>query len=121
MTKTKGWRTSFGIMATLAAPTNELMVAHTATTAKSFHSKRTLRAKETAEVAVPTTAANLLVPNKVAGAIDGNAFIKAGIWISPPPPTAASIAPAQKAKKIRLIIMSMSTPYPFLPSDIFRL
>ncbi len=46
----KGLEDFFGIMATLAAPPNELMAAHTATTAKSFHSKRTLRAKETAEV-----------------------------------------------------------------------
>ena len=45
---------------------------------------------------MPDTAATLLVPNSVAGATWGRALNSAGIWIKPPPPTAASIKPANK-------------------------
>ena len=50
---------------------------------------------------VPDTAATLLVPNSVAGATWGRALNSAGIWIKPPPPTAASIKPAMNAIRPR--------------------
>jgi hypothetical protein len=39
--------------------------------------------------------APLLVPNKVAGAADGNTANKLGIRMSPPPPTMESTNPAK--------------------------
>src|SRR5690606_36734230 len=52
--------------------------------------------------------ASLLVPKTVAGCKYGRLPIIAGIWIRPPPPTAASIAPAKNAKTIRLTMISIS-------------
>ena len=47
------------------------------------------------DIAVPQTAALLLVPNRVAGAACGKAANIAGTRISPPPPTMASTKPAR--------------------------
>lgn len=41
----------------------------------------------------------LLVPITVAVDMLGKVLMIPGIWMSPPPPTAASIAPAVNAKK----------------------
>src|SRR5512138_3684877 len=46
---------------------------------------------------MPSNPLNLLVPSSVAGATLGYTANKAGIWISPPPPTIASMSPAANA------------------------
>ena len=98
-------------METQAAPAKELMNAKMAITSKSFQFNLTRLAKENAADAVPQIEASLLVPNIVAGEVFGSAPIRAGICMSPPPPTAASIVPAQKAKKIKLRMSSHSMSY----------
>src|SRR6188768_2753174 len=46
---------------------------------------------------MPSSPLNLLVPSSVAGATPGYTANKAGSWISPPPPTIASMSPAANA------------------------
>ena len=46
---------------------------------------------------MPNSPANLLVPSSAAGGTLGYTANSAGIWISPPPPTIASISPAANA------------------------
>src|SRR5450830_2133773 len=57
----------------------------------------TLPVKERAANAVPQAEAILLVPSKEVDAMFGIRLNRAGNCIKPPPPTAASIRPAQKA------------------------
>ena len=96
-TSTAGFITSLGIRLTAAAPANENTKAQPAAGRISAHGRRTRRMKLRAALAVPKMDENLLVPNRVAVLTSGSALNNAGIWISPPPPTAESISPATNA------------------------
>jgi hypothetical protein len=65
----------------------------------SFHGRRTRCKYERVADKVPTAEDILLVPNSVAAEYCGRKLNSAGVWIKPPPPTAASIRPAMKEKK----------------------
>ena len=51
----------------------------------------------TAADPVPNTDATLLVPNSITVGWVGSSNSRAGSWMSPPPPTTASMVPALKA------------------------
>ena len=96
-TSTAGRITLGGTSDTVAAPANDMTKALSAAGTISPQSSVTLRINDRAAKAVPHTDASLLLPSNAAGCAVGSTLNKAGIWISPPPPTAASISPAAKA------------------------
>ena len=104
---TNGRIEACGTKDTAAAPRNDMTKALIAAGNTRLQGMLTLPMYERAANEVPHTEAILLVPNKVAAGAVGNALSRAGIWIRPPPPTAASIRPAQKAREHRIEMSSM--------------
>ncbi len=72
-------------------------------------SGRTFTPNVTALVAVPHNDEILFVDRICAGVAPGNPSSIAGNWISPPPPTTASIHPAENAATTRKAIVQKVT------------
>src|SRR5690606_30933241 len=83
----------------VAAPANDRTNALTAAGSTRDQGIWTLRMNDRAAKVVPHTEESLFVPYSVAGGVSGSRFSRAGSWIRPPPPTAASTAPAKKANR----------------------
>src|SRR5450830_182166 len=108
-TSTAGRITDCGTADTVAAPKKAMTKAAPAAGTTRLQSITTLRTKDRAANVVPQAAATLLVPSSAAGDAVGSTLNSAGIWISPPPPTAASIRPAAKANTQRMTISTMKS------------
>src|SRR5450830_322096 len=106
-TSTAGRITDWGTNDTVAAPKKAMTKAAQAAGITRLQSITTLRTKDRAANAVPNAAATLLVPSSAAGGAVGSTLNNAGIWIRPPPPTAASIRPAAKANTQRRTISTI--------------
>ncbi|SLJ54381.1 Uncharacterised protein [Mycobacteroides abscessus subsp. abscessus] len=119
-TMTIGMNRSRSISDTAAAPSPEATAAITAAGSSSFHRIGTLRAKVSTEAVVPATAASLLVPSAVAGAIPGDTRNNVGSTIRPPPPTTASTQPAAAAAASRALQSAKSTRQANQTSDESR-
>lgn len=101
-TNTTGRYAAGGTAPANAAPNPAQSTANTAAGPATAQSIFVRRAYVTAAVAVPAIAANLFVPNAVAGGIPGAATNNAGSSNKPPPPTTASTHPATAAAASRV-------------------
>src|SRR5450830_1578167 len=108
-TSTAGRITDWGTEDTVAAPKKDMAKAAQAAGITKLQSITTLRTKDRATNAVPQAVASLLVPSNATGCVVGSTLNNAGTWISPPPPTAASIRPAAKANTQRMTISTMES------------
>ena len=100
-------------MATVLEPAQAAANAMLHMSANNFHCSVTLRAYCAAAIDVPKNEGILVVPSKVATGYCGSVIKVAGVCISPPPPTMASIKPAANAAMQRINICWVITCYNF--------
>ncbi len=105
-TTTNGFKSSAGRRLAARAPRNEKTRAAIAAGVKLRQRSFIFLEYRKSDVVVPQIDESLLVPNNVGNESWGNNTIIAGSWISPPPPAMASIKPARKAKRHRVIVVT---------------
>src|ERR1044072_4611539 len=111
-----GLRNLLGRAVTREGPNMAAKKAVTAVTVSRPRLKLTFWAYCQAAILVPENEGILVVPSSVATGYCGKVKRMAGVWINPPPPTMASIKPAQSEKqqsRMRSVVIT-GAKLPFL-------